>query len=423
MKYQKTTLPNGVRVIVVPAHDNPSASVMVACETGSNYESKKENGLSHFLEHMLFKGTPTRPSALSVSNELDSVGAESNAFTSNEVTAYYAKSEKRHWKKLLEVVSDMYLNPAFPVADLEKERGVILQEISMYKDLPQRHVWDLLAKHLYGDIPAGRTILGPGENIKKFTRQDFLGYHRKHYVSSKTIVVIAGDVTLKNVLVEVKKIFGALPEVSKRGKDKVKQKQSAPGLAIEKRKTDQTHMVMAFRGYDSQDKRSIITALIMGLLGQGMSSRLFHRLRTEMGACYYVHSHNEVLTDYGLATISTGIDAKRAVEVTKALIDECKRLTYEKVTDKELQKAKDYMVSHMYMGLETSDALAGFYVSEEIIHGAARNPVEIEKEIRKITAEEITEIAKDIFKDEKLNLAIVGNISDQKGIKKALTFK
>jgi predicted Zn-dependent peptidase len=423
MRYQKTTLPNGVRVIVVPAHDNPSASVMIACETGSNYETKRENGLSHFLEHMLFKGTPTRPTALSVSSELDTIGAESNAFTSSEVTAYYTKAQKKHWKKLLEVVSDMYLNPAFPVADLEKERGVILQEISMYKDLPQRHVWDLLAKHLYGDTPAGRTVLGPGENIKRFTRQDFLGYHRKHYVSTKTIVAIAGDVTLKAALEEVKKIFGALPSVPKRGKEKVKEKQSAPGFAFEKRKSDQTHMVMAFRGYGAHDKRSVTAALVMGILGHGMSSRLFHRLRTEMGACYYVHSHNEVQTDYGLATISTGIEAKRAVEVTKALLDECKRLTYEKVPDKELQKAKDYMVSHMYMGLETSDSLAGFYVSEEIVHGETRNPTEIEAEIRKVTAEDIMELAKELFREEKLNLAVVGNLSDQKSLKKALTFK
>jgi predicted Zn-dependent peptidase len=293
----------------------------------------------------------------------------------------------------------------------------------MYADLPQRHVWDILPKLLYGEVPAGRTILGPEENIRRFSRQDFLGYHRKHYVSSKTIVVISGDVAPKEAVDEVKKIFNNLAKVEKRTKDKVKEKQKTPGLLLEKRKTDQTHMVMAFRAYDAKDKRSAAATLLMGILGSGMSSRLFQRLRTEMGACYYVHSHNDSMSDYGITAISTGIDPKRSAEVTKALIDECKRLTYEKVTDKELQKAKDYLVSHIYMGLETSDALAGFYVSEEIVHGSARNPEEIEKDIRKISAEEIMEVAKDIFKDEKLNLAIVGNVSDPKGVKKALTFK
>ncbi len=423
MKYTKTTLPNGVRIIVVPAHDNPSTTVVVACETGSNYESKKENGLSHFLEHMLFKGTATRPSAFSVTSELDAIGAESNAMTTNELTLYYAKAQKKHWKKLLEVVSDIYLNPAFPAADLEKERGVILQEIGMYKDLPHKHVWDLLSHLLYGDTPHGRPIIGPGENIKRFTRQDFLGYHRKHYVASKTIVAIAGDVTQKTVLEEVKKIFGALPAVKKRGKEALKERQKTPGFILEKRKTDQTHMVMALRGYAVHDKRAPAASILMGLLGAGMSSRLFQRLREEMGACYYVHAFNDSENDHGYAAIATGIEAKRAAEVTKALIDECKRLTYEKVNEKELQKVKDYKVSHLYMGLETTDALASYFIGDEVVRGAARNPEEREKELRRVTAEEVMEAAKDLFRDGNLNLAIVGPVTDQKGIKKALTFK
>lgn len=423
MKYKKTTLPNGVRVIVVPVRDNPSTTVMVACETGSHYESKKENGLSHFLEHMLFKGTPTRPSALSVTTELDMVGAESNAFTSTLVTAYHAKAEKRHWKKLLEVVSDIYLNPAFPAADLEKERGVIIQEIQMYKDLPKSHVWIVLEKLLYGDTPSGRPILGPAENIKKFSRQDFLGYHRKHYVPSKTLVVVSGDITEKSVLDEAKKIFGALPEVKKRGKDKVVEKQKAPGLAIEKKKSDQTHMVFAFRALPASDKRAVIVSVMMGILGAGMSSRLFQRLREQMGACYYVHSGNDLQDDYGYAAIWTGVEAKRAAEVTQAVLAECKRLATEEVQEKELQKVKDFLSSHLYMGLETTDAVAGFYLNEEVVHGAAREPKELEEAIRKVSAKDIMDMAKEIFVDDKLNLAIVGNIADAKPVKKVLTFK
>ncbi|MEK7148110.1 MAG: pitrilysin family protein, partial [Patescibacteria group bacterium] len=384
---------------------------------------KKENGLSHFLEHMLFKGTPTRPSALSVSTELDAIGAESNAFTSSEMTAYYAKSEKKHWKKLLEVVSDIYLNPSFPVADLEKERGVILQEISMYKDLPKRYVWDVLAKLMYGESSAGRAIIGSEENIKNFSRQDFLSYHRKHYVASKTIVVVAGDVTSKNVLEEVNRIFGMLPLVKKRIKEKIKEKQSASALSVENKKSDQTHMVMAFRAYDAKDKRNAQLAVLMGILGNGSSSRLFQKLREEMGACYYVHTMRDTLTDHGLAAIYTGVDKARVAEVTKAIIDECKRLTYELVSDKELEKTKNYLTSHMYMGLETTDTMAGFYLSEEIVREVVKNPQDIEKEIRAITNKDIVEIAGEIFKDENLNLAIVGNIKDSKPIKKVLTFK
>jgi predicted Zn-dependent peptidase len=423
MKFKKTTLPNGVRIIVVPAHDNPSVTVMVATETGSHYESKKENGLSHFLEHMLFKGTSTRPSALSVSTELDTVGAESNAFTSNEVTAYHAKSEKKHWKKLLGVVSDIYLNPSFPAADLEKERGVILQEIAMYRDLPKSYVWDVLGKLLYGDTPAGRMILGYPENIKRFSRQDFLSYHRKHYVASKTLVIVAGDVLPGAVLEEVKKTFGILPEVEKRTKEKVKEKQKTPGFSLEKKKSDQTHMVMAFRSVSARDPQAAATTVLMGLLGSGMSSRLFQRLREQMGACYYVHAGADFHSDFGYTAIWTGVEAKRAAEVVQALIAECKRLITEEVQEKELQKVKDYLSSHMYMGLETSDSLAGFCLNEEVVRGLVRDPAEHEKAIRGVTAKDVMEVAKDLFKDEKLNLAIVGNISDEKGIKKVLSFK
>lgn len=408
----------------MPTESNPSATVMVSAETGSYYESKRENGLSHFLEHMLFKGTPTRPSALMVSTELDAIGAESNAFTSNEFTAYYAKSEKRHWKKLLDVVSDIFLHPVFPKEDLEKERGVILQEISMYQDLPQRHVWSVLSRLMFGDTPAGRDILGSKENIKGFSRKDFVTYHKKHYVAPKVVVTIAGDVSHKEVVSEVKKIFKSLPKARKSGKEKLKESQSKPALLIEKKKSDQTHMVMAFRAFGSQEKyKTAVLDVLMGILGNGMSSRLFQRLREEMGACYYVRSSNDVYAEHGVATISTGIDKNRIVEVTMAILDECKRLTYEEVSEKELQKIKDYQVSHMYMGLETTDALAGYYTSEEIVHGKARDPKVFEDEIRKVTAKDVLKMAQEVFRDENLNLAVVGNVSDTKGVKKVLTFK
>ncbi|MHB1330900.1 MAG: M16 family metallopeptidase, partial [Minisyncoccota bacterium] len=190
MKYKKTTLQNGLRIIHVPSKGNPSVTVMALVETGSNYEEKSQNGLSHFLEHMMFKGTTRRPTSLDISRELDSLGAQSNAFTSNEMTGYYAKAEKKHFKELLDIISDLYLNPTLPPAELEKERGVILQEISMYEDLPQHKVWDVFGELVYGDSPAGRTILGPSLNIKKFKRDDFQDYRKVHYVAKKTIIVI-----------------------------------------------------------------------------------------------------------------------------------------------------------------------------------------------------------------------------------------
>jgi predicted Zn-dependent peptidase len=422
MKYKKTTLQSGLRIITVPTKGNPAATVMVLVEAGSNYESKDHNGLSHFLEHMVFKGTAKRPTALDISKELDSLGAENNAFTMTEMTGYHSKSDKRHWKKLLEIISDMYLNPTFPGDDLEKEKGVILQEISMYEDIPQRKVWYTLIELLYGDAPAGRPVIGLAENIKKFTREDFINYRNTHYTAEKTIVIVAGDVSHSTVEKEAKKHFKTIKRGKGVGKPKVKETQTAPALKVFKKKTDQAHMIMAFRGYEAKDKKVPDLSILAAVLGGGMSSRLYYKLREEMGACYYINVYHEEYTDHGLLTISTGVSAVRAEEVTKVILEECKRLATVPLTEGELKKAKEFYLGHLYMGLETSDALAGFYGDQEVSKHKLETPKDIEKRIRAVKAKDVQRLAQDIFRNEKLNLAIVGDIKEQSALKKALKF-
>ncbi|OHA91491.1 MAG: hypothetical protein A2832_00575 [Candidatus Zambryskibacteria bacterium RIFCSPHIGHO2_01_FULL_44_22b] len=423
MNFKKTTLPNGLRVITVPAKGNPSVTVMVLVETGSNYESKEENGLSHFLEHMCFKGTTNRHTSREISMELDSLGAENNAFTSHEMTGYWAKAEKKHFGKILEVVSDIYLNPTLPAPDLEKERGVILQEISMYEDRPQSKVWQELGTLLYGDTPAGRPVAGEPENIKKLSREAFINYRTAHYIAPKTIVIVAGDVNEKKALQEIKKHFKNIPTGKKIGKLPVKEKQVAPGMRIYKKKTDQTHMVIAFRAFHAGDKRAPALHMLSSVLGEGMSSRLFQKMREEMGACYYVRSGIEEYTDHGTFSISTGIEAKRAEEVVKALLEECEKLRDSLVPEEELNKAKEHFIGQMYMHLETSDSMAEFYADEVITAKELKTPIELEKEARQVTAEDIRRVAREIFKNDNLNLAIVGNISNVNGLKKVLSLK
>ena len=397
--------------------------VLVVVETGSNYETKAQNGLSHFLEHMCFKGTTKRLKASEIAKELDALGAQNNAFTSNELTGYYAKAAKKHFSKLFEIISDLYLNPTLPASDLEKERGVILEEINMYEDLPQRKVWEVLSKLIYGDVPAGRSILGPRENIKRFTRKDFVNYRSKHYVASSTIVIVAGDVSERAVLKEVKKRFKDVSMGKKLSKPTVREKQKSPELLIHKKKTDQTHMVMAFRTYGAKDKRTPAFTVLTEILGKGMSSRLFTRLRGEMGACYYVRAGHDQYTDHGILTISTGINVSRAKEVTEVLLEECGKLSKILVSREELERAKEHNIGHLYMDLETTDSLAEFYAGQEVNTGKLKKPQELEKAIRKVTAKDIMKVAKDVFRNDKLNLAIVGDISDPKVIKKALSFK
>lgn len=423
MNFKKTTLPNGLRVVTVPVKDSPAVMVLVMVETGSNYETKNQNGLSHFLEHMCFKGTKKRPEATLISRELDALGAQNNAFTSNEYTGYYAKASRKHFPKIFEIISDLYLNPTLPAEDLEKERGVILEEISMYEDLPQRKVWDVLYKLLYGDMPAGRPIIGLRGNIKRFTRDEFAKYRAEHYVASKTIVIVAGDVKEEQVLKEAGRYFKDIPKNKRLSKLPVREKQKSPALMVQKKKTDQTHMVLAFRSYGARDKRIPALTVLAEILGKGMSSRLFNKLRTEMGACYYVHAGLDEYTDHGVFTISTGINVSRTKEVLKVLLDECKKLSKIPVLTDELQKAKEHNIGHLYMNLETTDSLAEFYAGQEVSVGKLKRPQELEKEIRKVTAKNVMKVAREIFRNDKLNLAIVGDISDPKAIKKTLSIK
>ena len=423
MNFKKTTLPNGLRVITVPTKGNPSATVFVLVETGSNYESKAQNGLSHFLEHMCFKGTTKRPTALDISRELNNLGAMSNAGTSHESTGYYAKANLKHFKKILDIVSDLYLNPTLPAGELEKERGVILQEISMYEDLPQHKVYDALNQLLYGDTPAGRSIGGSRKNVKKFSRADFVNYRDKHYIAQKTTIIIAGDIRYSEAIAEVKKHFKNIPRGKVYGKDKVIERQKVPALKIHKKKTDQTHLILACRGFSAGDKRAAALNIMATILGRGSSSRLFQKMREEMGACYYIKAGIGDYTDHGMLAISAGIEARRLEEVVRVLLAECKKLKEEPVSPEELNKAKEYFVGRMYLDLETTDSIADFYVDQVVETKKIKTPNELEKEIRKVTAKEVMKVAKDIFKDENLNLAIVGNIKNPKAVKKVLTLK
>ena len=310
-----------------------------------------------------------------------------------------------------------------PIQDIDKERGVVLQEISMYEDLPQRKVHDLLMKLLYGETSFGRTILGPIENIKKFSRSNFINYRRKHYIAEKTIVVVSGDINQREIDRNIKKYFGDIPQGRLPKKSEIKEIQRVPQLKIYQKKTDQTHVLMAFRMFGAKDKQIPAVNILATILGRGMSSRLFGKLRNEMGSCYYVSASADDLSNYGTFTIAVGTEAKRAREVVEAIIGECRKLSDKMVNAEELAKAKEYYTGHLHMDLETTETIAEFYAAQEVTTRKLKSPQEVERAIRKVTAGDVMKVAKEIFKDNRLNLAIVGDISDQKSIKKVLTVK
>ncbi|OHA97843.1 MAG: hypothetical protein A3E32_02595 [Candidatus Zambryskibacteria bacterium RIFCSPHIGHO2_12_FULL_38_37] len=422
MNFKKKTLKNGLRMVVVPIKDAPSVTVMSMVEAGSEYETKEKNGISHFLEHMFFKGTKNRPKSIDISKEFDGMGAEHNAFTSNEVTAFYGKSAPKNFEKILDIISDMYLNPTFPEADIEKEKGVIIEEINMYEDLPQRVVHEIFGELLHGDTPYGWTVLGPRENIRAMKREDFLNYRKAHYVTEKTMIVVAGDVNAEDAFKKIENKFKNISSGNVLNKKKFTEKQNKPELKIKYKETDQSHLVIGVRTFDLHDKRMPTLKVLSAILGGGMSSRLFQRMREELGICYYVRSSINDSSNHGDFTISAGVNKKRLDVAVKGILEEIKTLRDKAIARAELKKAKDYLIGRMYLNLESSDSLASFYGFQEITRSKIKTPKEIEKEIEAVTVGDVKNLAKQIFINKNLNMAIVGNIKNKSPLSKIFHF-
>ncbi|MDO8574997.1 MAG: pitrilysin family protein [bacterium] len=412
--YKKTTLPDGLRIITVPMADTKTVTVLVLVATGSKYETKEINGISHFLEHMTFKGTDRRSTPLAIVEPLDRIGSQYNAFTGQEYTGYYAKANGRHLDLLLNIVSDITLNPKFKQEEINKERGVIIEEINMYEDNPGRKIGDIWTDLLYGDQPAGWDTAGKKEIIAKLMRGDFVRYHNDHYVAPKTVVVVSGNIEHDNIVHKIKKLFKSISNT--KGKDKVlaKEFQQKPGTKVVYKKTDQTHIVLGVRSYNIFDKRRYAADVLATILGGGMSSRLFQLLRDKMGAAYYVRTFSDESTDTGNLATWAGIDNRRTEEIIKAILKEYQKIKRIKVSAAELTKAKEHLEGSLILGIETSDELASFYGFQEILKREILKPEEVIKKIRAVTANDVFEVAQDIFKPEKLNLAIIGPYKDKK---------
>lgn len=411
--FKKITLENGLRVVLVPQKESLSTTVLVLVEAGSKYETKEINGISHFLEHMCFKGTQKRPHPADMAIELDGIGAHYNAFTGLEQTGYHIKARNEHLDKILDVVSDMYLNQKFEAAEIDKERGVIIEEINMVNDDPRRKIGDVFLELLYGDQPAGWDIAGRKEIIQKLTRDNLIDYRNQHYLSQSTVIVLAGAFDEQEAMGKIKHYFSGLPSSAKTSKIKTIEKQDGPVLTVYHKQTDQSHIVLGARAFDVFDERQYILEVLSDILGGGMSSRLFQKVREEMGAAYYVYASSDLYSDHGYFSVSAGVDNNRIEPVIRAILGELKKISSDYVPEEELQKVKDHLTGNLAIGLETSNALAGFYGGQEITLKKVLTPQEIMKKIQSVTAKQIKEVAQEIFQNNKLNLAVLGPFKDK----------
>ncbi len=420
MKPKLKKLPSGLQLLFVPMKEQRTTTVLVLVETGSKYETKETNGIAHFLEHMCFKGTTRRPNTQIISNELDGLGAEYNAFTSQEYTGYYAKVAAKQFPKALDLVADIYCNPLLSEEEIEREKGVIADEINMYEDVPMRKVGDLFMEVLYGDQPAGWNITGKKETIRTFTKKDFLQYRKSHYVPEATTVIISGNFDAKKAEQLVKQKFNGFLSGKKKGKKKVNDKQDAPHLKLQYKESDQTHLILGFRSFPIKHKNNPALMVMGAILGGGMSSRLFQKIRNELGLGYYVHAANDAYTDHGVFAASAGVDNTRIDEVIPALLTEFARLRDELVSNEELQKVKDMIAGRLVLGLESSDELGQFYGFQQILKNEMLTPEEIIKKMNAVTAKDIRALAKKIFIEKHLNLAMIGPWKDETQFEKLL---
>ena len=422
MNYTKKKLKNGMRIITVPMKENPTTTVLVLVETGSEYENKENNGISHFLEHMCFKGTTKRPTSFHITKEFDEIGAETNAFTGQEYTGYYAKSDYKKLDTILELVSDIYLNPIFPEKEIEKEKGVIIEEINMYNDLPQAIAANEFNNLLYGDQPAGWKVVGSKENIQKMQRTDFIDYQNKHYVASATTVIVSGKIDEKAVVKKVTSAFKNIGMWKKEPKPKVIEMQKVPQVLLHYKDTDQTHIILGVRSFNTYNKYNPIIKVMNSVLSGGMSSRLFQKMREQLGICYYVESENFTSIDHGTFEVVAGVYSKRVKEAITTILAEMNKLKNTLVKAEELNKAKQYLIGRINLGLESTNSLAEFYGGQEVLRKDLKNPEDIIKEINAVRADEIKFVAERIFKDNILNLVIVGKFKDDKEFREVLHF-
>jgi predicted Zn-dependent peptidase len=423
-KFSKKTLKNGLRYLFIPMKETQTMLAMVLVATGTDYESKKENGLAHFLEHMCFKGTTKRPTAKSIALEFDTIGADYNAFTSRGLTGYFARAHKKHASHIFDIVSDVYLNSTFPQEEIEKEKGVVIQEINMYADDPHSRVSKLATHLLYGDQPAGWEILGTKESVLSFTKADLTKYRKSQYDAKNTLVVIAGNFDQKSIEAEIKKAFGKMPTGKKNTRAKTSVNQSAPQAAIDTRKTDQTHLILTFRAYGYEkggiaskikDVQKKVSALrtVTTALGGGMSSRLFQKMREELGICYYVGSSASLRPDAGNLVISAGVANDRVKEALEGIMNEVRRFKEEGISLDELKKVKEYRLSGLVLHLETTEDFADFYGKEEILRDKITTEDEVSKHIEAVKKEEVDTVVKEVFSANGANLAITGPFGEK----------
>ena len=417
MNYKTRKLDNGLTIIGIPLKDSKTTTVLTLVGVGSRYESDTEQGLSHFLEHMMFKGTKKRPNAKIIAQELDGLGASYNAFTSYEYTGYWVKVRNQKKYIALDVIADIFQNSLLKESDILVERGAIIEELNMYLDMPTRQIHSDFQTLLYGeDTPLGRSIIGTKESINSFNRQNFVDYFSHKYVTSNTYIIVAGEID-NNMLDKVELSFNNARQAESPTRENIQVTQNTPRINIRNKKTDQTHLMLGFHIPSIHTQDRYIASIASTILGGYMSSRLFTEIREKRGLSYYIRADSHHFDDTGVFNINTGVQNTKVIDTVKLILKELKDMKSYPVSDKELNIAKEHIQGQTVMGFESSDEIAAIIGMNELL---LHQPFDLDYEMEQykaVTKQQILDFMQKYTLAEHLNLALIGNISASDSIK------
>ncbi|HBK34725.1 MAG: Processing peptidase [Candidatus Uhrbacteria bacterium GW2011_GWE2_40_58] len=420
------TLKNGLRVHLVPLESTQAVTVLVLSHVGSRFESAEIQGASHFIEHLMFKGTERRPTTLDISRELDAVGAEFNAYTGKNATGYYVKVDATHLPLAVDLLHDMLFHSTFDAEEIDRERGVIAEELKMYEDNPMSHVEDLLENVAYEGNTLGRDIVGTRETIKQMSREAMIAYRDAYYIPANMVIVIAGKVD-ETVSALLEKTFSSVSDGQKEPATFEPflglSEQSLPRLGLQTKDTEQVQLALSFPAYGVNDKRLRAANILAKVLGGTMSSRLFISVRERKGLAYFIRSWIDCVEETGLFIIRAGLDKERLPLAMKTIREELNMIKEEGITDQELQEAKENIRGKLLLKMEDSSAQAAWYATEELFKETKQTPEEYIKEIQAVTAQEVKEVAQEILNESKLTIAGIGPFDSNNSFLKSLDWE
>lgn len=415
--FQKTILKNGLRVITSEMPQMQSVASTIFIGAGSRYENKQNNGISHFLEHMLFKGSKKRPSQKEIAQVIEGVGGVLNGGTSIDWTCYWTLTPAKYFSVGLDVLSDMIFNSLFDSKEIKKEKGVIIEEINRKKDDPEIYIESLIQNLMWKGQSLGFTPLGTKENIKKTKKVDFLNYLKNLYQPSNMVISVAGNIKHEKVIKETERLLGNIKNGRIRKFKKIKEIQKKPRILLHKKETDQIHLCLGTKteklDHFTKSIFKTIFEILNTVLGRGMSSRLFLEIREKKGLAYSIGSSIDSFREVSSLVVSAGLNIDKIEEAIRIILKEFKKLKEKRVGERELKKAKEFIKGILLLRMENTNFVSSWYGLQELLSFKIQTPEEKIAEIKKITATDIKKAAEEIFRTQKLNLAMVGPFKEK----------